>query len=87
MANLTISTKSKKLGNIPSINVPPKETCRKDAPCAGLCYARKGTFTYKNVAESHKQNYIAYHENQDLYFKKINDFLNDSISFFILLSF
>ena len=54
-------------------------TCRKDAPCANLCYARKGTFTYKNVKKSHLENYIFYSENQDLYFNKINEFLNDDV--------
>ena len=79
MAKLTISRKSKKLGSIPSINIPPILTCRKDAPCSKLCYATKGTFTYKKVKTSHLENYIAYQEDQQMFFKKIDNFLNDDV--------
>lgn len=79
MAKITISFKSKKLGRIPSLNIPPVLTCRKDAPCFKLCYARKGTFNYKNVTQSHMDNYIAYNENQDGFFNEINNTLNNDV--------
>ena len=79
MAKITVSFKSKKLGRIPSLNIQPILTCRKGAPCSSLCYARKGTFNYKNVVKSHMDNYIAYNENQKDFFKQINDILNNDV--------
>ena len=79
MAKITVSFKSKKLGRIPSLNIPPVLTCRRDAPCSSLCYARKGTFNYKNVVKSHMDNYIAYNEDQKGFFKEINKTLNNDV--------
>lgn len=74
-----ISTKSQKLGRIPSVNVPPIFTCRKNAPCSSLCYARKGTFGYDKVKKAHLHNYTCYNENQDKYFKDIHNWLNNDV--------
>ena len=79
MAKITVSFKSKKQGRIPSLNIPPVLTCRRDAPCSSLCYARKGTFNYKNVVKSHMDNYIAYNEDQKGFFKEINKTLNNDV--------
>lgn len=48
LENVHISTTVSKLGaNIPSVNLPPVITCRKDAPCYKKCYARKGRFSFQ----------------------------------------
>lgn len=41
-----------KLGaSIPSVNLPPGRTCRPDAPCFKLCYARKGRFAFSHTKD------------------------------------
>lgn len=45
--NPYISLNNSKLGDfIPSVNLPPVKTCRPDAPCKGLCYARRDHVKY-----------------------------------------
>ena len=41
---------------IPSVNLPPGETCRPDAPCFRLCYARKGRFSFSHTRDLLQQN-------------------------------
>ena len=54
---LHISTCVSKLGaNIPSVNLPPVVTCRKDAPCYKKCYARKGRFCFPRNKNYLEQN-------------------------------
>lgn len=79
MNKVNISFKSKKLGRIPSVNVPPIITCRENTPCAHLCYARKGVFCYEKVKKAHLQNYLAYHEDNQKFFNDINAVLNDDV--------
>lgn len=76
-----ISTTNAKLGGkILSVNLPPIATCRSDAPCAKLCYARKGNFTYENVRKSHLNNYNIFKEDSNKYFDDIIEYLtNDDI--------
>lgn len=69
-------TNSKLGGQIPSINLPPIITCRKNAPCAHLCYARKGNFCYANVKKSHLDNLKHYQTNPQNFFGSIIAYLN-----------
>lgn len=69
-------TNSKLGGQIPSVNLPPILTCRKNAPCSSLCYARKGNFCYANVKKSHLDNLEHYQKNPKNYFDSIIAFLN-----------
>lgn len=69
-------TNSKLGGQIPSINLPPIITCRHNAPCAHLCYARKGNFCYANVKKSHLDNLNHYLQNPESYFDSIIAYLN-----------
>lgn len=69
-------TNSKLGGQIPSINLPPIITCRKNAPCSHLCYARKGNFCYANVKKSHLENLRHYQENPKNFFDTIIAKLN-----------
>jgi len=46
-----------KLGHaIPSVNLPPGPTCRPDAPCFKLCYARKGRFSFQHNKDLTQRN-------------------------------
>ena len=77
--SVNISYKSKKLGRIPSINLLAGITCLSDAPCIKECYAKKGPFLFDNVVTAHYDNYIAFLENPELYFKTIHNELNKGI--------
>lgn len=79
MKKINIGLKSKKLGRIPSVSLPPQLSCRSDAPCSKLCYAKKGTFNYNNVKKAYLENYMLYSENKEQYFKTINDVLQDDV--------
>jgi len=77
---VNISTTNNKLGaQIPSISLPPQESCRKDAPCAKGCYGKKGTFLYENVQKSHIHNYACYAYDSEQYFKDIIEFLTSGL--------
>lgn len=70
-------TNSKLGGAIPSINLPPLQTCRENAPCAKLCYARKGNWTYNNVKKSHLNNLEHFKTNSEDFFNEIIKTLNN----------
>lgn len=75
---MKISLKNSKLGGaIPSINLPPLQTCRENAPCAKLCYARKGNWTYNNVKKSHLDNLEHFNTNPANFFDEIIKTLNN----------
>ena len=80
--NVRISTTNTKLsGQIPSVNLPPIRTCRKNAPCSHLCYATKGNFTFPNVKESHINNLACFIDNPKKYFDDIIAYLNGLVSY------
>ena len=56
MIKLSVSPGNTKMGTIPSISLPPVETCAKNAPCVGLCYARRMCRRYKDTAEAYRRN-------------------------------
>lgn len=57
MYHVHISRGITKLGqNIPSVSLPPGITCRPDAPCAKLCYARKGRFSFTHNKDLLRRN-------------------------------
>ena len=74
-----ISIHNGKLGaSIPSVNLPPILTCRADAPCKDLCYARHGRFLWKNVKNGLQTNYDVYRTNPEWYFDYISAYLKGS---------
>lgn len=75
------TTNSKLSGQIPSVNLPPIQTCRHDAPCKHLCYATKGNFTFPNVKESHINNLACFVNDSQKYFDDIIEFLNGLVSY------
>ena len=73
-----ISNRVSKLGeSIATINLPAKITCNPDAPCVknGGCYACKGNFAYKSVANGIMKNYEAYEHDPQAYFNIIDSTL------------
>ena len=75
---IKITTTNSKLGGfIPQINLPALVTCRKNAPCAKYCYARKGNFTFPNVKESIDNNLKEFLADSKSYFNQIIDFLTN----------
>lgn len=76
-----ISTTNSKLGLIPSVNITPILTCRKNCPCAKDCYATKGNYRFKNVKDSLRSNYQQYIDNPTQYFEDIKNALSGIISY------
>lgn len=85
---MKISITNSKLGNqIPSVNLPAIITCRENAPCSKLCYARKGNFQFPNVKKSHLENLEHYQRNPIEFFDEIIDFLNNGLTSYRFLRF
>lgn len=57
---IKVTLGNRKLGSIFAINLPALVTCRADAPCRKLCYAKKGHFLYPNVKNLYEENLNAY---------------------------
>ena len=67
-----IKNSNSKLGKlIGNINMPTS-TCRLDAPCKQLCYARKGHFVFKNVRQSFDNTYSLFLSDPKRIFDQIN---------------
>lgn len=72
-----ISTKISKLGEmIPCVSLPPIETCREDAPCKALCYARHGRFCFPTVKDALQRNLKIYNTDPAGFFRQISGFLD-----------
>lgn len=56
---------------IPSINLPPITTCRRDAPCKDTCYACKGLFRMQSNKSILWNNWEFYNSNPIEYFNAI----------------
>ena len=64
--HLHVSRGITKLGqSIPSVSLPPVITCRADAPCARVCYARKGRFRFTHNMELLQNNLDLWHEDPE----------------------
>ena len=70
-------TNSKLGGKIPQLNLPPIITCREDAPCKKLCYARKGNWLYDNVKKNHLNNLEHFKRDSKNFFDSIIKYLNN----------
>jgi len=76
--NVNFTLSNAKLGGfIPSLDMPPIITCRKNAPCIKGCYARKGNFMYKNKQMSMQANLEAYKQDSKAFFDTVVEFLNN----------
>lgn len=68
-----ISTSNSKLGNIPSINLPPIITCKPGCPCAATCYALKGRFRFPSVRAAMSENLGLWLSDPDDYQRAVID--------------
>ena len=76
---INFSLSNSKLGGfIPSLDLPPVITCRKNAPCVKGCYALKGRFCYPNKKDSMRNNLEQYRKDAQGFFDAIIGFLNDN---------
>ena len=69
---IKISPGNVKMGRIPSISLPPVQTCRPDAPCTADCYARKAWRMYPSVREAWQNNLTVYEEDPEIYFEQLH---------------
>lgn len=74
-----ISTTNSKLGLIPSVNLPPITTCRKNCPCSLDCYATKGHFRFQNVKDNLENNYRIYLHDSASYFAQVKKAINNGL--------
>lgn len=72
MPAVSISLGNSKMGNIPSVSLPPVTTCPAGAPCAKLCYAARMCRQRPNVAAAYQRNLDAYKEDPRSYFLQIS---------------
>lgn len=76
---VTMATGNKKLGSqICGLSMPPKTTCRMDAPCKKGCYACKGHQQCPSVLGTYLKNLRIYNENPTVFFEQIENYLKYS---------
>lgn len=71
---LQISTGNTKMGNIPSVSLPPITTCPENVPCAKICYCMRPYM--KNARKVWENNYFLYEDDPDSYFEQLKKFLD-----------
>lgn len=75
-----ISLTNSKLGaQIPSVSLLPAHSCRADAPCAKLCYGKKGNYRFSSAQKSQAHNVACYINDSKQYFNDIVSFLKDKL--------
>jgi hypothetical protein len=60
-----ISNGNRKMGQIPSVSLPPIVTCKNCATCAKKCYAAKLARIYPTVRDSYNRNLEILNEDRD----------------------
>lgn len=68
---LSISYGNRKMGNIPSVSLPPIITCKNCATCAKKCYAAKLARIYPSVREAYNRNLEILKTDRDSYFAQV----------------
>lgn len=73
---ISISTGNTKMGDIPSVSLPPIITCQEHVPCArdGRCYVIKH-MKFGTVVRAFSKNYRIYLEDPQRYFSQIKGYL------------
>ena len=74
-----LSKSNSKLGEIPSVSLPPIVTCRHNCPCSKICYATRGRFRFQSNRQHMQDNLDAYNNNHEAYFADIKKQLSDGI--------
>lgn len=75
---ISISHGNKKMGEIPSVSLPPVITCAPGCTCAKKCYAVKLCRIYKTVREAYARNLRAWEDNPAEYFRQIDEVMSVS---------
>lgn len=72
-AKVSISNGNKKMGQIPSVSLPPIITCKNchKCGCAKDCYAAKLQRIYATVRKAYENNYNILNADRDAYFTQI----------------
>lgn len=71
IAKVSISTGNRKMGQIPSVSLPPIVTCKNCATCAKKCYAAKLCRIYKSVREAYENNLNILKADRNEYFEQV----------------
>jgi hypothetical protein len=68
---VSISTGNRKMGQIPSVSLPPVITCKNCATCAKKCYAAKLCKIYPTVKAAYDRNLAILKADRDAYFTQV----------------
>jgi ferredoxin len=68
---VSISNGNRKMGQIPSVSLPPIITCKNCATCAKKCYAAKLARIYPTVRDSYNRNLEILNEDRNAYFMQV----------------
>ena len=68
---LSISKSNSKMGNIPSVSLPPIITCKNCESCAKKCYAAKLARIYPSVKKAYERNYQILKDDRNAYFSQV----------------
>lgn len=68
---VSISNGNRKMGQIPSVSLPPVITCKNCSTCAKKCYAAKLCRIYKSVREAYNNNLEILKADRDSYFLQV----------------
>ena len=68
---ITISRGNSKMGEIPSVSLPPVITCANGCKCAKDCYAVKLCRIYKSVKTSYDRNLTVYQTDPAEYWRQV----------------
>lgn len=75
---ISISHGNKKMGEIPSVSLPPVVTCAKGCTCAKKCYAAKLCRIYKTVKQAYDRNLDILKSDPETYWNQVDDVLSVS---------
>lgn len=59
-----------------TLSMPYRLSCRPDAPCAGLCYCRKGPQAFPSVCGAYLRNFRLWQENPTKFEEQVNSILD-----------
>lgn len=68
---VSISHKNSKMGEVPSVSLPPIVTCAKGCPCAKKCYAAKLCRIRKTVRDAYARNLDILNTDRAEYFRQV----------------
>ena len=68
---ISISRSNSKMGNIPSVSLPPIVTCKNCGSCAKKCYAAKLCRIYPSVKKAYENNLEVLKDDREMYFLQV----------------